>query len=232
MILILRSAFEGMLSLATIAGQRGPIVFCDPWTESASVIKTVLDLIHIDIREFGPMPAPSLLHRVVEFANKWDMSLVPNNMSKEIVRALHDKEICGIFYLPVALQMSNHKLAQSLFASTGNRKHKTASTPCTDKPNLPLPTHLYSPHEHEDFLTTIVNAGIGDLGALPFPEFQRLPTGVVYALLRAKTEVTTPKSGGFFGFSDPDANAKWPEIAKAFRKNLDKLCKYPHAPRT
>jgi hypothetical protein len=187
-----RPVFKNMVGIAQSDAQRDPINLTDPHVELGDVVEATLDILYDHDIPF--IDQETLYHHVIDFARKWDMSIILSRISKQLRLHTISEEKGGrpLRLLRLAINLGDNEVIATIIKSsvqhawpagghgtrdagsetgTGNLPWKSPTLP---KPKLTGVTQDY-----------LKGAPIFELGSWPYSTFAALPPPLAWAILRA-----------------------------------------------
>jgi hypothetical protein len=204
--------FRSMISMATTTAQRDPIIFTDTDVEHSLVVKETLDIIYnLEVDPYDMYYYSNLYLYVIDFARKWEMSMITDFMGKEMLRCIEGgkEPQRSFYYLQLALRLGDNCLAAKCCdkmkhgAWQPRQPEHTQQDQSDDEEYSAdewefdeedgLPKHYSSDNPaHKLTRNNRIAATSGgdhlDLGAMPYSNFLTLPPTVVWIILHAKTK--------------------------------------------
>lgn len=211
---MVRPVFRSMISMATTASQRDPIVLTDPNVEHSLVVKEVLDIIYNhQVDALSVYAWANLYLYVVEFAKKWEMSMITDFIRKELSMDMKDDNHAfrAFDFLLVALNLGDNSLAAQCYEAmrseswaaydprhvdgevgfaSDDQPYAADKSEFEEEDGLPIQYLDDSPAfklTDNNPLAVTPNSCFGHLGAMPYSWFLRLPPTVAWIIHRANT---------------------------------------------
>lgn len=203
-----RTIFRDMIALANTSIQRDPFHLTHPAIEHSLVIKEALDVVYKCDFDYKLVQKDSnLVKLVIDFARKWEMSVIIDIIHKELYRS---QDLCGgqlVGHFLAALHLEALDLALDFYMISGSlewaremnsqeKKEKGAMNK-QDQGGPKDELHALHTHYHTDIAATglpadhplVASPGgeIYNLGVMPYREFLHIPSTVGLILLRAQT---------------------------------------------
>jgi hypothetical protein len=191
--------FRSMIALAKSSSQRDPIHLTDTTFEREEIIERALDMIYtLDFDYDSDDHDLELVLCVIEFAKKWEISLITDIIRKDLERVINSKD--GPIYhfdsFLIALKLDNHKLAASYVKMAGKDGWFDAKTDDGNDLEDWGPFNFTTEH----FLSDTPKAALSQnhplldiaidkksiLGQIPHDHFLCIPPTVVWVILRAQ----------------------------------------------
>ena len=225
-ILMCRSVFRSMISLANSSSQRDPVNLTDPLMENSDVVLQVLDIIYtLGISADTIEDDVDLVKYAIDFARKWEMTMVIDIIHKELSRIIDSKTGTSSHFehFLVALHLGDNDLAADMYAGCGDEEWEGSAD---DGIELPLIRDCWSSsdgstpglsdnddkaHEEDkhylsdkrsadlfrkDGHVTSLGGDIFNMGRIPYGAFLQIPPTVVWIILRAQEIATLmPEEG-------------------------------------
>jgi len=184
-----------MISLAQSRKQRDAIVLTDQWMECSRVVKRALGIIWtLEVGALDSYNTNTLLY-VLDFAEKWDIPMIPKLMIKEIRRWLKLSQCPAFDLLQLSLKLKSNELSAEVIGTKlrqswqANRKYTALSQPASLDRALDV---VLLPNYRSEIIPSYHDPGhpsdgdTFDFGIMPHSFFLQLPPTVVWAMLRAQ----------------------------------------------
>ena len=198
-----------MISMAATSSQRDPIILTDTNVEHSRVIKEALNIIYylrVDADEAHDRA--SLYLYVIEFAKKWEVSMITDFIGREISRCIEGgkKQWQSFNFLLLALRLGDNSLAAKCCNKMGEaewipvepkitqkdetnqERYPTEKWEFEERHGLPIP-YLNDRPVHQLTKNNPLAATPGgsciDLRVIPYDSFLQLPPTVAWIILHA-----------------------------------------------
>lgn len=174
-----------MIGLAKSSSQRDPITLSHQYVEHSLVVRAALDIIYD--REITSFDERNTLLYVIEFARKWDISVITKVMMKEIkLQCSVSKNLITMFF--IAIELADHDTTATVVKtmSTGYWGDVTIRAP-PDSDILPYGSiTMLEPCPDALDGAMVRGTSIADLGGWSWNLFSETPKPILWAMLRAR----------------------------------------------
>jgi len=188
-----------MIALAKSSSQRDPIHLTDTTFESGETIERALDIIYtLDFDYDSDEYDVKVVRCVIEFAKKWEISLITDIIRKDLERDINSKDGPNYHfdYFLIALKLDNHNLAASYVKIAGkdgwfdNRMVESSDVQdwgyhSFTTEHLPSDTPKAALSQKHPLLDIVIDKTF-ILGQIPHDLFLCIPPTVVWIILRAQ----------------------------------------------
>jgi len=206
-----------MIHLAKSSTQRDPITLSHQYVEHSLVVKAALDIIYD--REIASFDECNTLLYVIEFARKWDISVINKVMMKEVqLQCSVSKHLFTMFF--IAIELADHDTIATVvkMMSTGYWGDVDIRTPL-DSNILPYGSiNMLEPCPEALECAIVRGTSIGDLGGWSWELFSETPKPILWAMLRARQAAQTDEKV-----------IRSARVSYEMKKVLSEMCKPLHS---
>jgi hypothetical protein len=194
-----------MIALASNFSQRDPIKLTDPLLEHSYVIEQILDIIYsVSIDAETIIDYVDVVKFTIDFARKWEMSMITDIIRKELLRVIDSKSGASSHFehFLVALHLGENAIATSMYMACQRKEEWSGDasgwkTTGYDNGTLGKADNSGVVHYHSDKKAAGlygVNSGsaaplsgdVFNFGIMPYHVFLDLSPTVVWIILRAQ----------------------------------------------
>ena len=188
-----RSVFRSMISLANSSSQRDPINLTDPLMENSDVVLQVLDIVYtLGISAETIEDDVDLVKYAIDFARKWEMTMVIDIVHKELSRIIDSKTGTSSHFehFLVALHLGDNDFAAEMYAGCEDEEWEGGAGDGLDKAHEEDKHYLSDKRSadlfRKDGLVISLGGDIFNMGRMPYGAFLQIPPTVVWIILRAQ----------------------------------------------
>lgn len=181
-----RATFRSMFSLASTKEQRGEVVMVDKTIEHSLVIGAVLDIIH-DLRvSASHIKDCHLLSYVIDFANKWEFTKVPQIISQGLISSMTDSNPNVEGILRLAVRVHDHEIVAKIIATYGADPWGRYSRSTSDtSPSRSIPRSGNVANVSLVPVAKPVFGDVADLGGMDWATYRELSPEITWAWANA-----------------------------------------------